>query len=1460
MTKFPALKRFSVLSLFSLGAFWGQGFATTLQDLNDLVGEAPILWLDAEDVASITENGGAVSEWADKSGNGHDYVQATANNQPQWVAAAINGKAGISFDGNDDYLGNASRLGLDANPDILIFMVTVVDRDVGNDDRVLHIGNTNLTIAVSTGSHGWAWRYDGGNEIYAPIAKDVAAIQCWERSAGTDFQAARFYLDGTESARTGGASDTTLPTDTTANSSIGAKYLGTGNPSNMFAGKIGEMIVLNLVDSDARQAVEGYLAHKWALTDSLPLDHPFKTLDPTSAGEPPTIVLNGASLIRHEVDTAFTDPGVTATDPEDGPLTGDSITISYIAPLVNPTPIAADTYAGLQLWLKADEGFSPGGWADQSGNGNDATAFGSPQLIDDGLNGLPVMRYSGANGESHRFNDITDIRTIFWVVKRNNNAYCYLLGHNSVYHFHTDSGKFWHGTHAHINVKNGRLSVNGTLVNGLQANIPSEMSVISLRTTGNVTANSFSHDRNIGRNWEGDLAELLIYNTALEDDQIQDIENRLSFKWGFPYEQVRDTPDAFDSRLLGVWDLTYTAKDSDGNEVSISRQVDVFNPDAPVITLVGEAEMQHELGTDFVDPGYTLADSQGNPLDEKDVVVSGAVNGNIYGIYQITYDYTDGDGNQALQLIRKVEVSDTMPPEITLIGGDTVKHPQGQPFLDPGYSAEDLIDGVVLVRSSEYLYDRIIHRGFGYRAGDQEINFVNNGGLLNVKPAGEKFLTTSLNFGNDADFRNAGVGINNNDNFSNLFTGYFQAKVAGEYEFGVQREDDRGTFFLDADQDGIFEEEGNNGPEWFSNDYASGYKTVQLQPGFYRFASGHIEHGGGSNFEVRFRTPAGAGPTGLTTVNPSQANQSDLWLVSTPINTGNLGTQTITYTATDSSGNTRTVTRTVEIIDPDAKPVITLEGRAFMNHEQFTPFVDPGYLVKDDKGNALDASGVQIDGAVNQDVPGTYELTYTFYDSNGIPADPKIRVVTVKDTIAPVLELVGEADMTILQGEAFADPGVTLVNDPEAGLVITTNAQLPLNGLFMHLDASRVPGAEPGDTIGIWRDISGNGNHLDDVRGNPKLVEDALNGLPAVYLDGNDFMAASGKDIQRTYSIFTVSRMDGKRNQRLISSRNINWLLGYWGGYEDVFHPEGWATPTNTAPASKNPHLYSAISIDSQNFVRFWADGVDLTTNNSRDGRIGKLQLGAYSDNTNPSSGYVAEVLLYDSYAVNAGEQLNIRAYLASKYGLMGYPKVAVPDLSVPGEHTILYTVTDTAGNLGTITRKVTVTPDPDLSIPVITLDGENNVRLELGADYTVPEYSVKDGDGNELDASQIVVTGSWDSSVMGLHTLTFDFTSVEGVKAETVYLTIFVEDTSGPEITLNGDEVVRLKVGEAFTDPGATAVDAREGPVNVYSDVAVPQDGLVLHFDAAYFKGLLNDGQNIAIRGTVIRNGLKLD
>ena len=122
------------------------------------------------------------------------------------------------------------------------------------------------------------------------------------------------------------------------------------------------------------------------------------------------------------------------------------------------------------------------------------------------------------------------------------------------------------------------------------------------------------------------------------------------------------------------------------------------------------------------------------------------------------------------------------------------------------------------------------------------------------------------------------------------------------------------------------------------------------------------------------------------------------------------------------------------------RPVITLKGEAEISLEAGEDFVDPGTTVTDNVDDDLVAVAT---GAVDNKKPGTYTITYTAtdsagneaiaYTSTGTPV-PVTRKVIVVDTTAPVITLLGDAEVGV-----------------EAGADIPMPVQLPLTLLMVTL-------------------------------------------------------------------------------------------------------------------------------------------------------------------------------------------------------------------------------------------------------------------------------------------------------------------------------------------------------------------------------------------------------------------------
>ena len=182
------------------------------------------LWLDANDSSSITQSSGAVSQWADKSVGQYQLSQATSTKQPVVGTNAINGLDTLVFDGTDDYLTMNFRMGMSANPDILVLTVLEVSNLGTSDDRIFHLGGGSNSLACAAGTAGWSWRYDGGNEVYGSVSTSSAQILGWEHAEGGNFASSKFYINGVEQARTAGSNDTTSPSSTNETTLIGSNF------------------------------------------------------------------------------------------------------------------------------------------------------------------------------------------------------------------------------------------------------------------------------------------------------------------------------------------------------------------------------------------------------------------------------------------------------------------------------------------------------------------------------------------------------------------------------------------------------------------------------------------------------------------------------------------------------------------------------------------------------------------------------------------------------------------------------------------------------------------------------------------------------------------------------------------------------------------------------------------------------------------------------------------------------------------------------------------------------------------------------------------------------------------------------------------------------------------------------------------------------------------------------------
>lgn len=119
-------------------------------------------WFDG--ALGVTDaGGGAVSQWADQSGNANHLTQATAGLRPTTGTRTINGINAIDFDGTESLvMGNAGGITTVA----YMWIVMIVDAVTGLD-YVVHAGGGN-------GEFGFHYRLPGEGDVSLAINNNAA--------------------------------------------------------------------------------------------------------------------------------------------------------------------------------------------------------------------------------------------------------------------------------------------------------------------------------------------------------------------------------------------------------------------------------------------------------------------------------------------------------------------------------------------------------------------------------------------------------------------------------------------------------------------------------------------------------------------------------------------------------------------------------------------------------------------------------------------------------------------------------------------------------------------------------------------------------------------------------------------------------------------------------------------------------------------------------------------------------------------------------------------------------------------------------------------------------------------------------------------------------------------------------------------------------------------------------------
>ena len=378
------------------------------------------------------------------------------------------------------------------------------------------------------------------------------------------------------------------------------------------------------------------------------------------------------------------------------------------------------------------------------------------------------------------------------------------------------------------------------------------------------------------------------------------------------------TTGTVDTNVLGAYTLTYTAVDNSGNQATATRTVNVVDTTAPVITLVGDSQVNLEVGSTYTDAGATASDNYDGDISSQIVVVNN-VDVNTLGSYTVTYSVSDSSSNAASIVTRTVNVVDQTAPTITILGDNPATIEAGSTYTDAGATATD--------------------------------NYNND-------------VTSSITASSTVD-----------------------SNTIGSYTVTYTVSDASGN-------------------------QATAVRTVIVEdstpPTIALIGSNPVTVEAGSTY-----TDAGA-----TATDAYDGDLTSSITTTSDVDVNTVGTYTVTYTVSDSSANSATASRTVNVVDTTA-PVITIIGANPVDVDLGATYSDAGATATDVHDGDL-TSSITVSSNVDTNTAGTYTVTYTVSDAAGNQATETRTVNVIDNSNNPTTHYID------IQGYAFSPSSITI--------------------------------------------------------------------------------------------------------------------------------------------------------------------------------------------------------------------------------------------------------------------------------------------------------------------------------------------------------------------------------------------------------------------------------------------------
>jgi hypothetical protein len=494
-------------------------------------------------------------------------------------------------------------------------------------------------------------------------------------------------------------------------------------------------------------------------------------------------------------------------------------------------------------------------------------------------------------------------------------------------------------------------------------------------------------------------------------------------------------------------------------------------------------------------------------------------------------------------------------------------------------------------------------------------------------------------------------------------------------------------------------------------------------------------------------------------------------VVSGTVNTSQLWVYPITYDYSDSFGNASTqAIRTVTVQDTTA-PEITVSSGQNINIEFGTSYTDAGATVSDNStGTVFEISG---SGAVDTMTLWTYTIYYEYVDPSGNTWSA-VRLVTVQDTTAPVITLIGDPVINIPYNGTFSDSWADWTDMVDGSGIQYTSDFVP-NIVwehivtYMHRDTAGndstiisrtvnvIDATIPTITLnGSWvitieaggAYIDSGATYNDDVAGAGSITASGTVNMvvPGSYLLTYNYADPSGNTwVQQTRTVI----VQDTTVPLITISGPTNMIVAQWWVYY-----ESWAMWSDIVDGT-----WSAIMSGTVNTSIPWIYYIDYSYTDLA-GNTGTTQTRTVTvtDQTAPlvslngsssmtmlrNASYIEWWAIWTDTIDGSWTIINPTSWSVSTW--------------VIGTYVLTYSHSDNAGNTGSVTRTVNVVWG---NTPTIILNGSGIITQEIYLGYVelwAIYYDTEDG-------TWLVSTISWsvNTALTGSYLITYGYTDTQG-------------------------------------------------------------------------------------------------